>query len=41
MTRTLINVDDELLAAGQQSLGTATKKDTVNAGLRELLRRGR
>jgi Arc/MetJ family transcription regulator len=39
MTRTLINVDDELLAAGQQLLGTATKKDTVNAGLRELLRR--
>jgi Arc/MetJ family transcription regulator len=39
VTRTLINVDDELLAASQQLLGIATKKDTVNAGLRELLRR--
>jgi predicted nucleic acid-binding protein len=39
VTRTLINVDDELLAAGKQLLGTSTKKDTVNAGLRELLRR--
>jgi Arc/MetJ family transcription regulator len=39
MTKTLINVDDELLAAAQGLLGTTTKKDTVNAALRELLRR--
>jgi Arc/MetJ family transcription regulator len=32
--RTIIDVDDELLAAAQAELGTATKKDTVNEALR-------
>ena len=36
MTKTLIDIDDEYLAAAQQALGTATKKDTVNAALREV-----
>jgi Arc/MetJ family transcription regulator len=33
---TLIEIDDEYLAAAQQALGTATKKDTVNTALREV-----
>jgi Arc/MetJ family transcription regulator len=33
MTRTVIDIDDELLARAQRSLGTGTKKDTVNAAL--------
>jgi len=36
MTKTLVEIDDEYLAAAQQALGTATKKDTVNAALREV-----
>jgi Arc/MetJ family transcription regulator len=36
MTKTLIEIDDEYLRAAQQALGTATKKDTVNAALREV-----
>ena len=36
MTKTLIEIDDEYLAAAQRALGTATKKDTVNAALREV-----
>jgi Arc/MetJ family transcription regulator len=36
MTKTLIEIDDEYLAAAQGALGTATKKDTVNAALREV-----
>jgi Arc/MetJ family transcription regulator len=36
MTKTLIEIDDEYLAAAQQALGTRTKKDTVNAALREV-----
>jgi Arc/MetJ family transcription regulator len=36
MTKTLIDIDDEYLAAAQQVLGTTTKKDTVNAALREV-----
>ena len=36
MTKTLIDIDDEYLAAAQQALGTATKKDTINAALREV-----
>ena len=36
MTKTLIEIDDEYLAAAQQALGTVTKKDTVNAALREV-----
>jgi len=34
MARTLIDVDEESLAAAQEALGTVTKKDTVNAALR-------
>jgi Arc/MetJ family transcription regulator len=36
MTKTLIEIDDEYLAAAQQALGTTTKKDTVNTALREV-----
>ena len=36
MAKTLVEIDDEYLAAAQQALGTATKKDTVNAALREV-----
>lgn len=31
--KTLIDIDEEQLAAAQQALGTTTKKDTVNAAL--------
>ena len=34
MAKTLIDVDDEQLAAAAQVLNTETKKDTVNAALR-------
>jgi Arc/MetJ family transcription regulator len=34
--KTVIEIDDEYLAAAQRALGTATKKDTVNAALREV-----
>ena len=34
MAKTLIDVDEEQLAAAQQVLNTETKKDTVNAALR-------
>ncbi len=37
MSRTVIDLDDELLADVSQALGTGTKKDTVNAALREVL----
>jgi Arc/MetJ family transcription regulator len=36
MAKTLIDIDEEYLAAAQQALGTASKKDTVNAALREV-----
>ena len=36
MAKTLIDIDEEYLEAAQQVLGTATKKDTVNAALREV-----
>jgi len=36
MAKTLIEIDEEYLVAAQQILGTATKKDTVNAALREV-----
>jgi Arc/MetJ family transcription regulator len=36
MAKTLIEIDEEYLAAAQRVLGTATKKDTVNAALREV-----
>ena len=38
MTKTLIDIDDNLLAKAAQALGTGTKKDTVNAALAEVLR---
>jgi Arc/MetJ family transcription regulator len=34
MAKTLIDVDEEYLAAAQQALQTETKKDTVNGALR-------
>jgi Arc/MetJ family transcription regulator len=34
MTRTLVDVDPDLLAAAGEVLGTRTKKDTVTAALR-------
>jgi Arc/MetJ family transcription regulator len=37
MSRTLIDVDDELLAEASRRLGTTTKKDTVNAALAEVV----
>jgi Arc/MetJ family transcription regulator len=36
MAKTLIDVDEEQLAAAQKVLNTATKKDTVNAALRQV-----
>ncbi|MBF6235950.1 type II toxin-antitoxin system VapB family antitoxin [Nocardia otitidiscaviarum] len=38
MTRTMIDLDDELLAKAAKELGTTTKKDTVHAALRAALR---
>ena len=37
MTKTLVDIDDDLLEAAREVLGTSTKKDTVNAALREVL----
>jgi Arc/MetJ family transcription regulator len=39
MTKTLIDVDDKLLDRARRILGSATKKDTVNGALREIVRR--
>ncbi|MDT4993347.1 MAG: hypothetical protein QOH97_3239 [Actinoplanes sp.] len=39
LMRTIIDVDDALLEAAQSELGTATKKDTVNAALRYVAER--
>ncbi len=38
MAKTIIDLDDELLTRARQILGTATKKDTVNRALREIVR---
>ncbi|MFD7844311.1 type II toxin-antitoxin system VapB family antitoxin [Nocardia sp. NPDC059764] len=38
MTRTMIDLDDDLLAKAAKELGTTTKKDTVHAALRVALR---
>jgi len=38
MPKTLIDIDDELLARAKHILG-ATKKETVNIALREIVRR--
>lgn len=39
--RTNIEIDDELLAEAMRAAGTSTKRSTVEAGLRELVRRHR
>jgi Arc/MetJ family transcription regulator len=36
MAKTLIDIDQEQLAAAQKVLRTETKKDTVNAALRQV-----
>jgi Arc/MetJ family transcription regulator len=36
MTRTVVDIDDQALAAAAKVLKTSTKKDTVNAALREI-----
>ncbi len=36
MAKTLIDVDEGYLAAAQEALHTETKRDTVNAALREV-----
>ena len=36
MTKTPIEIDEEALAVAAEVLGTKTKKDTVNAALREV-----
>lgn len=41
MTKTLIDIDDELLADAAAVLGTKTKKDTVTTALAEVVRRQR
>jgi Arc/MetJ family transcription regulator len=38
MTKTLIDIDDELLAGATVALGTTTKKDTVNQALARVIR---
>jgi Arc/MetJ family transcription regulator len=38
-TKTPIEIDDDALAAAAEVLGTTTKKDTVNAALREVSQR--
>ena len=35
MSKTLVDVDDDLLAEASTALGTATKKDTINEALRQ------
>lgn len=39
MTKTPIEIDDDALDAASKVLGTTTKKDTVNAALREVSQR--
>lgn len=41
MTKMLIDIDDDVLAAAKELLGTETKKDTVNTALREVTDRRR
>ncbi|MEO7193720.1 MAG: type II toxin-antitoxin system VapB family antitoxin [Pseudonocardiaceae bacterium] len=38
MSKTLIDLDDELLAQAAELLGTTTKKDTVNRALSEYVK---
>ncbi|AYG81594.1 hypothetical protein DWB77_03754 [Streptomyces hundungensis] len=37
MSRTVIDLDDDLVAEVSKALGTSTKKETVNTALREVL----
>jgi Arc/MetJ family transcription regulator len=37
VSRTVIDLDDDLVADVSRALGTHTKKETVNAALREVL----
>jgi Arc/MetJ family transcription regulator len=37
MAKTLIDIDDQVLAEAAELLGTTTKKDTVAAALRKIL----
>jgi Arc/MetJ family transcription regulator len=37
VSRTVIDLDDELVSSVARELGTSTKKDTVNAALRDVL----
>jgi Arc/MetJ family transcription regulator len=37
VSRTVIDLDDELVASAAKALGTSTKKETVNTALREVL----
>jgi Arc/MetJ family transcription regulator len=39
MPKTLIDIDEDLLARARDILGCATKKETVNEALREIVRR--
>jgi Arc/MetJ family transcription regulator len=39
MTRTIVDVDDDALAAARRELGTKGLSETVNAALREAARR--
>jgi Arc/MetJ family transcription regulator len=39
VSKTLIDIDNDLLTQSQQILGTTTKKETVNCALREVVRR--
>ncbi|MEV7656400.1 type II toxin-antitoxin system VapB family antitoxin [Streptomyces anulatus] len=41
MSRTVIDLDDEALAAAAIELGTTTKRETVNTALREVVERNR
>jgi Arc/MetJ family transcription regulator len=38
--RTNIDIDDELMAKAMKAAGTKTKKETVEEGLKELVRKG-
>lgn len=39
MAQTVVDLDDDALAEAARYLGTTTKKDTVNAALREIIDR--
>ena len=37
MSKTLVDIDDELLEEATTALGTGTKKDTINEALRKVV----